>query len=318
MDNDDLMAVKLHVDNSGIVWSLFSDGPAECTNKNVIDYLLSLKIHYPVLRLVGCANNAHLLLALNIQRYTMPDTKIEICSPGVCRTRRERDEPQQVLNAMRLSDKTGSMGGWHVFKPVDSVTYALISQVQKTGKYCTPQTLDILKKHPAWPALSFIPNINQAQCVRLITTIIDPRWFIDLKHPGRGSKLRRYLGLNLNSVVDTTAFSPNINTNVYTNRCFNVINCWYDCTKPEVCNEPGSFPDKVRRLCEYKTGNYELGVLRGCQIFVEYLRLSWLAELNINGKQSEAMFIPEYFFKRKEEIAAFKTHMQKALKNEQL
>jgi hypothetical protein len=92
----------------------------------------------------------------------------------------------------------------------------------------------------------------------------------------------------------------------YHDRCKLVAECWNgpkDLTKIE---EPNYFLYRVFRSTALKGALF--ASLRASQRFVEFLRLTWLAALQDGSPQLESLFVPEYFFKTKDEAQAFHSH----------
>jgi hypothetical protein len=217
-------------------------------------------------------------------------------------TAAQRANPERTLLAMRSERRAGSLGGWHEMGIPDYNSYALVSHIQKMGSV-DHNALCLLKNHPAWKALSFVKGLDQVRCCRLLNTIIDPRWYIDPKHPTRVSKLNAYLGLT--SKVARAYEKGQVVRGYHNYR--NTLLCWKDHTYYPHGDElklPGNFLWRVRLLSE----NQELADLRANQVFVAFLRHNWLAALYAN-KQHDPLFIPEHFFKLPQEVEAFKQHM---------
>ncbi len=304
----DLLSMKLHVDLNGFVWSLFADGAPRNTGHSVIEFMLSPASRYLHYRMIGCPENAHLTLGLYWRQAKQQDGKVELCSPVACRSEAERYDPELTLLGMRRFERTASTGGWHRMGPTDLPTYALLAHAQKIGKF-NKDSIKLLKVHPVWPALSFIPDMDLKNAAALVATIVDPRWFIDLKHPARGSKLRKYMGLDMKTLLGVLDKGPQQRLH---DRCELVLSTWNK-KGCKLIERPNNFLHRIARSFEEKD-KPELGLLRASQVFIEYLRLVWLAALGLGKKQSEALFVPEYFFKSPSEILSFQNHMQKVLR----
>jgi hypothetical protein len=306
MMNADLLALKVHVDEQGIVWTLYSDRPPFCTGKKIIPFLLTSPGRYCHIRMMGCPSNAQMILAQFLRMKHAGEGVLEVCSPQVCRSSEERHDPKRALLAMRQWLYPASMGGWHAVQRNELASYVLISQLRRGEER---QLEKLVEAHIAWPALSFVPFLNKKECAKLLATVIDPRWYIDFRVPSRGSKLRSFLGLTLPIMTDVVAGK------VYTPKhelCKMVLNCWWTHDDKKLIEKPDHFLQRIV-LQMVDKGRLNHGFLRGSQTFIEYLRLTWLAALGSGRNQSDALFVPSYFFNNKHEVAAFEDHMRKAI-----
>lgn len=305
----DLMAMKLHVDDEGNVWYSYSDEPPKNTNKSVIEFIQTKQSQFPLVRMVGMKQNVDLMLALYGRRLKKDSGCIELCTPAICKTNVDRGDPEKILTKMRKVDRASSVGGWHVMDRTDYPTYAIASYLNKTG-LVDDNVRRLLKEHPIWPIISFIPHLDIDMSARLVAEIVDPRWYVDIKHASRGSKLRSYLGLDipymknvLNGRMDS----------VYEKRCSIVLNTWNNDDDNSMLENPYYFLYRVMKGYREK-GKEVIAYLRASQKFIEFVRLVWLAYLGINTKQLESLFVPEYFFKQEAETIAFKEHFKRIMR----
>lgn len=306
--NADFLSLKLHVANSGDVWFINRDGPPTNSGQNVIQFMFNPVLNLPFnKRLVGTKNNAHLLLALFKRRMDTNEGAIEICSPLVCRSVEEREDPRIVLYNMRQSTDAASMGGWHVFDKDDYIIYALVSHIQKVNKI-DDHARRLMKNHPIWSVLSFIPYLNIDNCCRLLATIIDPRWYINKAYPNRSAKLRSYLGLTPEIMRKVLNKSTG---NRYLSRCSLVVDTWYKKDDKDFVDRPEGFLWRILTKQTEDRGPV-IGMLRASQAFIDLLRLTWTALANRRMHQQEPLFISEYFFNKKEESIAFNKHLRTA------
>lgn len=303
--NFDLLSLKLHVDDSGIVWYGYSDQPTVCTNTPVAGFLMNGMCEIPNVRLIGCQNNLQLILALYERRMRHDAGVIEVCSPLVCNTRKDRSNPETAILAMRSLGRSASTGGWHVFDKKDYFSYALAMQLIKVSKV-DQHALELLENHVAWPALTFIPHLNKQNVAVLLAVILDPRWYVDPMYPTRGSKLRSFLGLDQKTY---TNLQHEIQTDK-TDRLSLVVSAWksklFDLKHIDA---PGNFLQRTYYELFEKKGPVT-AILRTSQVFIDFLRLTWLRALSMDHHVTEDLFVPEYFFKTKNASEAYKSHMK--------
>ncbi len=304
--NIDLCSLKLHTDKSENIWYAHSDGPPTNTNQKLHEFLFNQLSSIPQVRLIGSKRNVHLILALHTKRVTKQSGSIEVCSPTICETASDLDSPEKTLLAMRRYERPSILGGWHLFRKEDYHSYALSSHIHKCDNIIDDHARRLMKSHIAWHPLSFIPHLSIDHCCQLISTILDPRWFADYTNMGRGSKLRRYLGLDKSTIMGVCNNGPRQR---YHKHCELVLNAWkfnekFDKRKLE---HPEYFLWRVFSHAGEKHGPI-VAALRTSQVFIEYLRLIWLAALGVGRHQNEALFVPRYFFKTESEADAFSSH----------
>lgn len=307
----DELTLKLHLDDNMVVWYSDGDGPPTNSGKNLTGFMLTPTFNMAQrIRLLGTHRNAHLIASLFAFKLKGQLASVEVGSPLIC-TAAQRSKPERVLLAMREANKAASLGGWHEVEIPEYHGYALISQMQKFN-YVDSHAMRLLKNHPAWKALSFVSNICSVSCCYLLYTIIDPRWYIDPRHPGRVSKLNASLGLTpkVSAAYELLLAAKPYPSVRGLDTYETVLNCWKNgFPTGDALKLPGNFLWRVRLLTEKQ----DKADLRASQVFVAYLRHNWLDALYAD-KQKEPLFVPEHFFKHPTEIEAFKAHMSKAAK----
>jgi hypothetical protein len=303
----DLLAMKLYLADDGNVWYINGDGPPTNSGKSLIPFMLHAASRHPRLRIMGLRKHAHMILAGFHQRLQNETGCVEVCSPAICRTEQERHDPEQALFAMRTCERASSVGGWHIVGRDDYATYALVSHLHKMEDKVDDHARRLLKAHPVWPALSFIPHLNVDRCCQLLATVVDPRWFVSPFYPGRGARLRSYLGLDLKTTQGVLGLGPKTRLH---ERCKVVYDSWHGPHDPKLIERPDNFLLRVARAHEEKSGE-AVAVLRASQMFVDYLRLIWLAVLGRMHGSREALFVPKYFFNGNGEAEAFSEHVRK-------
>lgn len=299
----DASCLKLHVPASGIVW--YADGlnPAECSNQT-IEYFLDSHIVSQInlsVRLLGTAQNAELITALYSRKKNRKLGSIYLAGPNVCESALELNDPPLTFRRMRDAELATSCGGWHAMTDVDASIYNLLVRMQRQ-----PEWFDIIGRvyyemHPVYKAISFIPGVNHRGVAQLMATIIDPRWYVDRRHPENPNKLKLFLGLTPKTqrrVSDAAKI-------VYRGRdlrCAMVLNCWKTVASDTAVDfdAPANF---LWRIYRANGGGYR-GDLRASQAFIGYLRAHWLEGLSSKSLQHE-LFLPDKFFKADSERQAY-------------
>lgn len=303
-------ALKLHFDGLGRLW--FLDGPKQAKElSRPIDEFLCEKTYQvsPVVRVLGTQANAALISRLH-QEAKLGGPAVEVATPLVCATEAERNNPIMALEAMRRALLPASLGGWHILTDVEAISYELAVYAQQAGDAVLPlEALALFRRHPAYAALSFIRTVDEEAACRLVAEILDPRWFVDLRHPDRRAKLESYLGVCPHGISEAASPVPTVKGR----RCRLVLRSWQWQELPAAYAFPlepealGTHPrDFLWRIWD-QTGRGERGALRACQKLLQFVKAVWLDSLYLLKQQREPLFVPEHFF-RTEECAAYQEH----------
>lgn len=307
--------LRLHVASDGQVWYGHDRCFASGSDMGAEDFLRSHE-HFGFslegvqqVRLLGVPSNAELIVELHQRRRRKPKLyagqQITLASPAVCPSAACRADPLQVMQHLWQPSTSGFTSGfWHQLGELEFPTYALINSLAK----CPGPKLDdlssrLLHYHPAWPALSFLPTVDTYQAAQVVTTIVDPRWFRDLCHPDRLSRLFEFMGLTPGNV---RAFVDGLHVGRHYHRFRSVLDSW-SVRQEEIItsNDPRNF---LWRILRCHTATPRRGLLRACQCFIRFVRFVWLHELG--SREPEAVFIPGSFFRRPEEIRAYIEHRE--------
>lgn len=253
--------------------------------------------------LLGARSNAHMLLELYKLKQNKTLKSLKICSPDVCKSTKRRNDPKIVLlDLMQTKELAGSLGGWHEFHETDYHSFNLALQSDEN------QAIKCLKEHPVFKPLAFIQTLDLLSTAQLIGGLIDPRWYVDTDEPDADTKIHGYLGLN-----PRTQHAVNSNDNemkVYAlERCKLVLDAWKK-TEPteQQLTHPGNFLWRAFKESNQDTNSE----MRVSQQFVTYLKYNWLDVIykQRGGASKEGLFAPEYFFKNKDEVDAYKAYMK--------
>lgn len=304
--NSDEIAIKLHTADDGQVWYSKSLEPAVNSGLRGDEFLLS-----PVLgnaglcvRVLGMPQNADLITALYLRRYKNEMCVLEVAGPQSL-TVEDRTDPRLVLLKMRSLHLAPACGGWHTVSMLDYPTYATLARMLRPNFVFDDTAKTYYNLHPANKALSFIPGLAPEAVIKLLTTIIDPRWYVDLRLPDRAAKLELYLGLTPKTQARVSDQTQRF-TRVRESRCANVLACWKTAAPDAV---DLALPENFLYRVYHAAGGGTKGDLRASQAFVRYLRHNWLAGLDGRKGARDGLFAPDLFFKTPTEIAAYNLHM---------
>ena len=299
----DEKTLKVTLDNDGLVWVLNGDGIPQPTKCDTEAFLKSWRIEANErIRLPGTAQNAKLIVELYEQRLRGAFDSLQVCSPLCCESADERKDPAVVLLSMRQFSPAKSLGGWHEFGLKDLPSYMMAAHFFKHDD-ATPETLMLLRGHPAYSALSFAACLDEQAIARLIGTVIDPRWYVDPNDPDRNSRYEQFLCLNPKSVSQANHQDATWRTHKYRL----VQDCW-QIQEPEKellkCPAPRLF---IWRAF-YQAGCNIKGDLTASKHFAHFVRQVWTQAV-YNGPGPERLFVPKYFFFRDDEVKAYEEYM---------
>lgn len=298
--------LKLQLDQDGRVWRAYGiETPVVCDD--LLVYLDDLRARQGLhIRVLGCKQNASLIVDL-YQRYCSPrkDGLLEVATPAVCMDATELMDPSVALYRMRQCTRAPSLGGWHRVNDLDYPTYAIAAQYQKDGQF-TEHIRRLFEIHPVQKSLSFISSLEQSAATALMSEIIDPRWFIDMRAPERLSRLKNYLGLSPRYISDVVRDKVKSDR---ARRCQLAVFAWgWQKETPDDMDAPGAF--LWRRYMA--AGGGEKGLLRATQAFISFLARAWQGRLVSRSAQADVgdLFTPDAILKGSE-VTAYKRHLVK-------
>ncbi len=288
--------LKLHTAPDGNIW--FAAG--NCEPRSSSTTLSNFTTHemwdrdVVSVQVLGTRANAGLLVRLYEHRKELRVGRFEVAGPQVCETQQELSDPEITLFRMRQCLLPAGLGGWHAFSEADYVSYQLAHALRATEP--TPRgPASLLRSHPVWRPLSFIPGLDVACCAALVGGLLDPRWFVSPHKPDSIARFRRYLGLDPESAVS------NNSENTRTARYILVRSCWKTQPPDRVAIErPENFLWRVHR----EAG--DRGDLRASQYFAFFLFHVWR---NALSTVNDGLLDLDVIFKSPAEIAAFKQHL---------
>jgi hypothetical protein len=303
----DETTTKLHTDAAGIIWYSRGIAPPQNSEQTLAEFLLSPVVSGMGLqfRLFGTIENAELISALYLRKNRGEVRCVEVAAPHFL-TAVERITPATALLKMRNISAPAAVGGWHAISFSDYSTYALAARMYRNRFVFDDMANNYLKMHPAYKALSFIPNFSQAAAAQLFVTITDPRWFVDTRAPENNLKIALYLGLT--PAIQKRVSDPDTMITARRElRCANVLGCWKTVdTSSANLTDPANFLYRIWRF----NGGGPRGDLRASQAFLTYIQQNWLSAIEQHRGLKNELFAPDLFFRAPAEIAAYTEHMQ--------
>jgi hypothetical protein len=245
---------------------------------------------------IGSRENARLLVDLFDKRLKGEIAGLQVCSPVLC-TKEEMKDPEQILYKLRGATVPASLGGWHDFTDDDRICYVIASAIADSLDLA--DFLLVAQSHSVWKYLTFVADLDELAACRLLGTVLDPRWYIDPRHPNRGSRLEQFLGVSPVTVAKRERNEKSTSISRYEN----VLNCWKNL--PEADNSAaGRF---LWRLWDRKGASFSAD-LSVSKTFLAYTRFCWLNEVAMPPHRGR-LFVPEYFFSEPETLEAFNSYL---------
>ncbi len=287
-------AMKVHV-SQGRVWFLSGDRLPQDSGLSVARFVASdFARGTEQIRVLGSSENARLITLLYCKKKAGRFKSLQVGSPLSCESASRRDNPCHVLAAMRRWNVVPSCGGWHEMTGKDIPSYILGSRrLDRDSAGAMPASdLSILKTHPVYYAVAGIHGIHLPSVAAIVGEILDPRFFIDLDEPDRLSKLESFFGLDPKDIAaGGRAGAPGQHRRYVT-----LLAAWKSQSEPssrEIADNPEMFP--WREYARHKESRK--GDLRASQMFLHYLRHTWLDALYPDRKPwVEPLFAPDRFF----------------------
>lgn len=186
----------LHVDYDGATWGITPDGiPVQVSGKYRPSSMLATTY-----RVIGVPQNYKIIssLYLSLLRQEIKGNLL-VGSPCVCC--RYKNSSIQLLNCISVLTPYDNLP--HTWHNVDSTSYRnfLLLQVRQEHS-CDPSVKlrDRLQycysQHVTYPFWQFLKIEQQHDLVlSILAAIVDPRWYFNVRHPHRLTRLDNYFGL---------------------------------------------------------------------------------------------------------------------------
>jgi len=163
--------LRLHVDAQGLVWTGWQGVRAFCTGQHGQAFL-----RHPVLRMtesvriLGTAGNAQLISQLFVKHVKRGfPRRIEVVRPMGFSA-----EPAEALQGLWQPGHIPWMS--HTLTQPGYLSYSILAarQDRRAVRGGHPD-VGLLRCHPAFPAISFLPQPNLEACFELVSLVVDPR-----------------------------------------------------------------------------------------------------------------------------------------------
>jgi hypothetical protein len=321
---DDTAVLKLYTTLDGEMWFISGANPPKPSGYDYFEYCKKPKLvnKKSVVRVVGAARNAALICSLTNLKLTGAITDLQVCSPQVEKVNLDEYSPEKVLLNMRKWKYPPSIGGFHSLTQDDICVYAMIEASRRGTDISTVKVLhNLFKEHSLYNVLKFIPFLHMESCALLISIIIDPRWYVDVNAPNKLANLFDCLGIAGIKASDETEHVANphpggsklekrnivlmswrndlsLEKNLETNFLTQTYSAARETFLPRK-TKPGEIP-------------FDEADIATSQKFISFIHGMWLDKLYpMPNNWNEPMFVPEYFFRSKEEVERFNSFFKK-------
>ena len=303
--------LRLHTDCDGVVWC--GQNGVRAVNSNLLPEEFVSRNAFKTAKLVrvlGVSNNALLIVraydaqkknsSVQLPTHTalnVPVKGLEIGSPLLCPTASLRMDPVEVLQRMWQLDTSARLSAnWrrvdsHIFN-----SYLLaVSMMESEDK-----AKAIFRYHPLTHFFGFFRNFDVQLCMKWVSEILDPRWFIHPDKPHRTTKLMKFLGLTPgNFKLLTSGKTKLLQHRNGGYRAQLTYLCWNNEDVDEVDYDyPSNFLWRIYRQHDY---GWE-GALAASRTFVRFASLYWQDSISQSRRK---LFDPGIFFKSSEEAEAY-------------
>lgn len=295
---------KLSLDSNGEVWVIAGNKMPSCTHMGVEEYTSNLEKSgaYPSsLRILGSSSNAELIVRLYGLKSKGYIKSIELGSPSISSS----DDAASSLMRMRMSNLPASLGGWHEMNQNDCISYGVGVLMRSATSGSHLRACELMKQHPVWGYVNFIPHINDMFFTKVMARIADPRWFIDPTHTNRLSRLYAWLGLCNGPQTDEKLVKK-----------FDVYSCWSEglTGSSEAMARPGWFIIREGNI-RWKDHKPWVRTLRMSQLFIKFLNVSWTDCIYpYPNNWMEKILEPGIFFNSSVDSLGFATHKRLLIK----
>jgi hypothetical protein len=286
--------LRLHTDDHDYVWYGDDDQLAINTFLGAQDFFESCNLGCSLedvkcIRFLGTQANAPLVIALQKRRAANPvlnkKQRIQLCAPSVVPTMSMRSAPEEVLQQLWQPSNSGVLAGlWHDLTNLDVCTYLMIQcMAECRGGDVSDVVRGLARHHPAWVAVAYLQCFDYDAACRLITEIVDPRWYRHPFRPNRGTRLYSHLGLTPRNMA--AYLGEDTAQDRHFDRAALAVAAWYNVQRPTngfLWRQFRKFDDRVK------------GLLRCTQRFIDFLRSVWV--YGVSPTHPEASFNPDMFF----------------------
>ena len=303
--------LRLHTDCDGVVWC-GQNGVRAVNSKLLPEEFVSRNTFKTAkrVRVLGTSSNALLIVrAYDAQKknslvqlpthtaMNIPASRLEVGSPAICPTASLRMDPVEALQRMWQLDTSARLSAnWRFVDSNIFNSYLLVVSMSESDD----KARVVFRYHPLVRFFGFFGHFDVQSCMKWVSEIVDPRWFIHSDKPHRMTKLMRFLGLKpSNFKLLTSGKTKSLQHKNGGYRAQLTYLCWNTEDSNTVDYDSSSnFLWRIYRDHDY---GWE-GALAASRAFVRFASLHWQDSINLPRRK---LFDPDIFFKSSEEAEAY-------------
>lgn len=314
---------RLHVAADGQVWAGDDCQVGQPIASSVDDFVRHLDGYFAEacdqvdhIRLLGDRRNASLIAHLWRWSATQqPDLPVIVAGNPILTKPLEQTDTRSVL--LQLWQPTESQlyhAWWQRLTPSVGCAYALAvawerAEVPLLSDQPLPALVRrLLEAHPAYPAASFGVRMHLPAIATVFSTLLDPRWFVHPRRPGRLSRLYSFVGLTLENVQAMLGLGD---PGRHYERACAVVRAWYNWNaagdarrgNSKSLGEPESF---LWRIYRYHDRTPQ-AIVVASRYWLRLVHQFWLYHLG--GNHPEVRFDAQQFFRYLPEAKQFQKHL---------
>lgn len=262
----------MHTDEEGTYWYINKHGKLD----KFEGFNSNQALEGGPYRIIGCPNNYRLITELYSKLGQQQDEAyVSVGSSLVCQDRSCAKTTLNCISALDVHDNLSCR--WHRVNRLSFTTYLLLRAWRE--EVVGDLTKTIYKNHCLSSHFDFI-GVNRTDALQLISQIVDPRWFINLKRPTRTQLLESYFGLTPRLFNKAWKAGLEIKPNSTTVRAAFLMNV------------VGGLNDESCLRQTSKHVDAETIARHNCKRLLNYVFRNWLEEMGLKG-----YFDPDKFFK---------------------
>jgi hypothetical protein len=256
------------VDDKRNVWSVSSKG---FTTKVLLEKLDTV-FAKGRFRVLGLPENYQLITtAYSRFLFKNAPVKLFVGSPLLCKY--AACDPVSLLSRLAtISAHDNATNMWHELRTEEYSTYVLLRQYLSEG--VSESVCNLYRQHAISRVFRFLELDDLPLVLQVISQVVDPRWFVNVKNPTRTSRLENHFGLKLKHSTDKRITDRQDRASLLVSLVSNLDASHWIWKEITVCSDP------------------EKATMKACKLLLSFVFRNWLSLLT-----AQPHFNPILFFK---------------------
>lgn len=233
-----------------------------------------------------------------------PRLNIVVGSASIMKLLGSKADFSLLMAMSQFCDHAHPEAMWHRLTDEEAMGFMLADKLKaEGGKVDYSKLQSILRGHGIYKFAEPFTS-NEVALAVVMGTIISPKLYYNRGKPNRPSKLFRLFDLRPNAFPfhDREGLERFVYASKSTDALAALVRSWYDHT--EVFGMAASVQRWPHRLL--KEEDMARSVYTACRRYLLYVVIHW-AYVMATTQRQELAFVPEYFFKRDDEVEAYKS-----------